>query len=507
LTPRGQRTEGERVIEFIEGVCVIPEGPEVGEPVNLRDWQKKEICRIYDNPAGTRRAILSFGRKNAKTTLAAFLLLAHLCGPKARRNAQLYSTAQSQEQAALVFNAAVKMIRMSETLGKFITIRSHVKELYCPSLGTQFKALSAETKTAYGLSPSLIIHDELGQARGPSSPLFDALETATGAQKDPLTVIISTQAPTDADLLSQLIDNALVGDNPKHIVSLYTAPEDADPFSEETIKLANPAYGDFLLKEQVLDMAADAKVMPARESEYRNLVLNQRVDASAPFVSRGVWNRCNATPKALDGIPVYAGLDLSSTKDLTAWVKMGSISKVWQVHSTFWLPGHGIREKSKIDRVPYDVWLDQGHILAAPGKSVDYEYVAQFIAEEFKRYDLRKVGFDRWGMEHLRPWLIKAGLPETFIDERFVAFGQGTLSMTPALRVLEGRLLNAEIAHGGNPVLSMCAANAVVEGKDESCRRLSKNKSTGRIDGMVALAMAFGIAPLEDLRDFKMFMI
>jgi phage terminase large subunit-like protein len=486
---------------------MIPEGPDVGRPVKLRDWQKDEIRKIYDNPAGTRRAILSFGRKNAKTTLAAFILLAHLCGPKARRNGQLYSTAQSQEQAALVFNAAVKMIRMNQVLGDLVTIRSHVKELYCQALGTQYKALSAETKTAYGLSPSLIIHDELGQARGPSSPLFDALETATGAQTDPLTVIISTQAPTDADLLSQLIDNALTGDNPKHIVSLYTAPEDADPFSEETIKLANPAYGDFLIKEQVLDMAADAKVMPARESEYRNLVLNQRVDASAPFVSRGVWNANNAEPKALDGIPVYAGLDLSATKDLTAWVKMGAVEKVWQVHSTFWLPDHGIREKSKTDRVPYDVWVDKGHILTAPGKSVDYEYVAQFIAEEFKRYDLRKVGFDRWGMEHLRPWLIKAGLPETFIDERFVAFGQGTLSMTPALRVLEGRLLNAEIAHGGNPVLTMCAMNAVVEGKDESCRKLSKNKSTGRIDGMVALAMAFGIAPLEDLRDFKMFLI
>jgi phage terminase large subunit-like protein len=504
LTPRGLST---RVIEFIETECRIPEGPDVGQPVRLRPWQKEILQAIYDNPHGTERAIISFGRKNAKTTLAAFILLNHMVGPCFHRNSQLYSTAQSQEQAAIVFGAAVKMIRMNPALSEFIKVREHVKELYCAQLGTLFKSLSAETKTAYGLSPSLIIHDELGQVRGPASPLFDALETATGAQIDPLTVIISTQAPTDADLLSVLIDQTLAGHNPKHICKLYAAPEELDPFAIETIKLANPAYGDFLQKDRVDSMALDAKVMPARESEFRNLVLNQRVDASAPFVSRAVWKRCAGELKAIDAVPQYAGLDLSATADLTAFVRIGKVDGAWQIHGTYWLPEHGLREKSRTDRVPYDVWAKEGHLQTSPGMSVEYEFVAQHIMECFSKYDLRKVAFDRWGMSHLRPYLIKAGFTENFIDERFIPFGQGTMSMTPALRVFEGHLLNQTCAHGGNPVLSMCAANAVVDGKDESCRKLSKAKSTGRIDGMVAATMAFGVAPLDDERNFAMIFV
>jgi phage terminase large subunit-like protein len=509
LKPRGSSTivKASDIIDFIETHCRIPEGPDVGEHVRLRQWQKECLVEIYDNPHGTERAILSFGRKNAKTTLAAFILLAHLVGPKARKNAQLYSTAQSQEQAALVFDAAVKMIRMSPSLGEFIKVRDHVKELYVEGLGTKYKALSAETKTAYGLSPSLIIHDELGQVRGPASPLFDALETATGAQKDPLTIIISTQAATDADLLSVLIDQCQAGFNPRHVCKLYTASEDLDPFDPETIKLANPAYGDFLQKDRVDSMALDAKVMPARESEFRNLVLNQRVDANAPFVSKIVWNKCATPLKSIDDVPQYAGLDLSATSDLTAFCRIGKVDGIWQMHGTYWLPSQGLREKSRTDRVPYDVWAKEGHLQTSPGGQVAYECVAEHIMECFRKYDLRKVAFDRWGIGHFRPWLLKAGFTERFIEEHFIPFGQGTMSMTPALRVFEGLLVDQKCAHGGNPVLSMCAANAVVDGKDESCRKLSKAKSTGRIDGMVAFTMAYGVAPLDDEREFTMMFV
>ena len=122
----------------------------------------------------------------------------------------------------------------------------------------------------------LLIHDELGQVRGPRSPLYEALETATGAQESPLSIVISTQAPTDADLLSVLIDDAQGGHDPHTVLSLHTAPAELDPFDEATIRLANPAFGTFLNAREVLAMAQDAKRMPAREAEYRNLILNQR---------------------------------------------------------------------------------------------------------------------------------------------------------------------------------------------------------------------------------------
>lgn len=193
----GIETRGGLNIAWIEKHCRIPEGRDVGKPVQLREWQRKEIKRIYDNPHGTRRAILSFGRKNAKTTLSAFLLLLHLCGREHRLNSQLYSSAQSRDQAAILFSLAAKIVRMSPALHGFVGIRDSAKQLYCPELGTIYRALSADATTAYGLSPVFIVHDELGQVKGPRSELYEALETATGAQENPLSLIISTQAPTD----------------------------------------------------------------------------------------------------------------------------------------------------------------------------------------------------------------------------------------------------------------------------------------------------------------------
>jgi phage terminase large subunit-like protein len=489
-----EKPTGEDVVNWIQKFCRIPEGKKVGQLVKLEAWQKKEIRRIYDNPHGTRRAILSFPRKNAKTSLSAFLLLNHLCGKSYVLNSQLYSTAQSRDQAGVIFSLAAKVVRMSPELREVITIRDSAKELLCVELGTKYRALSAEASTAFGLSPSFIVHDELGQVRGPRSTLYEALETATGAQEDPLSLVISTQAPTDSDLLSILIDDALAGNDPRTIVSLYTAPKEANPFLKSTIKKANPAFGTFLNEKEVMAMAHDAKRMPAREAEYRNLVLNQRVETNNPFVTQSVWETCGAPAAPLDGLVVYGGLDLSSVADLTALVLIGKHERIWQVHPTFWLPEYGLREKAKKDRVPYDLWQEQDFLKTTDGNTVSYEYVAQHLFEVCNQYNVRKIGFDRWNMKHLKPWLAQAGFSEQRIEDIFVEFGQGVQSMSPALRDLEGAIKEKQLAHGNHPVLAMCAGCAVVVSKDDATRKLSKNKSTGRIDGLVALTMAMGVA-------------
>ena len=492
------KVTGADIIAFIEQVCFVPEGRFVGKKLELFEWQKAEICRIYDNPHGTRRAILSMGRKNGKTTFAACLLLAHLCGPPARSrpNSQLFSAAQSRDQAAIIFSLAAKMVRMNSVLSRVVTIRETAKELICSELGTRYRALSADATTAFGLSPAMVIHDELGQVRGPRSPLYEALETATGAQADPLSIIISTQAPTDADLISVLIDDALAGHDPHTVVSLYTAPTDLEPFDEDTIRLANPAFGTFLSAKEVLAMAKDAQRMPAREAEYRNLILNQRVEVSNPFIAPAVWKACGGPVGPFDGVPLYGGLDLSEAADLTALVLIGKRDGKWRVQPTFWLPSEGLSEKSVADRVPYDMWARQGYLQTTPGRSISYEFVASYLRDAFQRYDIRKLGFDRWNFRHLVPWLLKAGIGEQFVKDHFVEFGQGMQSMSPALRDLEQVLLEGELAHGNHPVLTMCVTNTVITIDDAGNRKPSKRKSTGRIDGMIALAMAVGVAPL-----------
>lgn len=492
-------TRGQRNIRWIEEYCRVPEGKLVGQPVQLKAWQKKEIERIYDNPHGTRRAIISFARKNGKTALAAFLLLLHLCGPEARPNSQLYSAAQSRDQAALLFGLAAKVVRLSPDLKAFVTIRDTAKQLFCGELGTLYRALSAEASTAYGLSPVFIVHDELGQVKGPRSELYEALETATGAQENPLSIVISTQAPTDGDLLSILVDDALAGHDKRVVVSLYTAPMDADPFDEKTIREANPAFGDFLNATEVLAMAEDARRMPSREAEYRNLVLNQRVEASSPFVSRSLWQSCGGpVVEDFEGLAVYGGLDLSEANDLTALVLTAQWEGKWHVKPVFWLPGDGLAERSRSDRVPYDMWAKAGHLETTPGKSIEYEWVAEYLWGLFQRLDVRKIAFDRWNFKHLKSWLLKAGFDETDIEEHFVEFGQGYQSMSPALRDLESDILNGNIVHGNHPVLTMCAANAVVQADPAGNRKLTKAKSHGRIDGMVALAMARSVAATEE---------
>jgi phage terminase large subunit-like protein len=170
LVPRlgdeNDKSKGGSVIRWIQDNCYIPEGEDVGKPVKLRDWQKQLIAEIYNNKFGTRRAIISFGRKNAKTTLAAFLLLAHFCSKTlSKPNSQRYSAAQSRDQAGILFALAAKIVRLSPVLRDFVTVRDTAKQLYCPGRGTLYRALSAEVSTAFGLSPSFTIFDELGQWR------------------------------------------------------------------------------------------------------------------------------------------------------------------------------------------------------------------------------------------------------------------------------------------------------------------------------------------------------
>ena len=483
-------SRGLRNIRWIESMCRIPDGKLVGQPVRLTVAQKKWIRTIYDTP--TRTFILSMARKNAKTATSAFLLLLHLCGPEAKPNSQLYSAAQSRDQAAILFGYASKVVRMSPDLSEYVAVKESAKMLTCAELGSVYRALSADASTAYGLSPIFSVHDELGQVRGPRSELYEAIETASAAHEGPLSIIISTQAPADADLLSLLIDDALTGADPRVKVALHTAPLDIDPFSDAAIRAANPHFDVFMNKDEVRKQATDAKRLPSMEAGFRNLILNQRVEAKTPFITRAVWLENGAEPENERGMKVYGGLDLSSVNDLTALVLA---SDEGDVIPTFWLPEEGLAEKSRADRVPYDVWANQGFLQTTPGRSIEYEFVAERLREVFDTYDVQALAFDRWGMKHLRPWLIKAGFSEKEL-ERFVDFGQGFQSMSPAIRALEARLLAKKLKHGKHPVLTMCAANAVVVKDPAENRKFTKSKASGRIDGMQALAMAVGVMPM-----------
>jgi phage terminase large subunit-like protein len=225
-------------------------------------------------------------------------------------------------------------------------------------------------------------------------------------------------------------------------------------------------------------------------------VLNQRIEVSSPFIAKPLWDACSGEPMDFGGLTAFGGLDLSESGDLTAMVLIyNDIDALWHVKPTFWLPEERLHERAAADRVPYDLWRDEGYLETTPGAAISYDWVAIYLRDVFENYDVRKIAFDRWGMRHFKTSLQRAGFSDAMIKERFVEFGQGYQSMSPALRDLESLILERKIRHGGHPILSMCMANATVERDAAGNRKLTKRKSSGRIDGAVALVMAIGAAP------------
>lgn len=484
-------TRGERVCAFIEKYCLIPSGEYVGRPMVLDSFQRKFLLDVYDNPFGTRRAYLSIARKNGKTALIAAIVLAHVAGPEARLNAQLVSGAQSRDQAGIVYDLASKMVALSEKLSRIVRPVPSGKRLIGLTRNVEYRALSAEGKTAHGLSPILAILDEVGQVRGPTDDFISAITTSQGAYENPLLIAISTQAPTDADLFSIWLDAQTAAPDPRVVSHVYEAPKDCELSDRLAWAAANPALGKFKSLSDLEQQARLAEQMPSNESEFRNLSLNQRVEAVDPFVSRATWEANGAPAGDLGGQKVYLGLDLASVHDLCALI---IASEDGGIEPHFWLPEHGLAEKSKLDHVPYDVWAKQGLLHTTPGKAVEFEYVAEFLRGVFDRCDVQKAGFDRALMKYLMPWLKKAGFSDEELS-RFVEVGQGTLSMTPALREMEVGLLNTRYRHGNHPILNMCSHNARVVG-ESGARKFDKSKTRGRIDGMTAWANAVSVMPI-----------
>lgn len=487
-------TRGEKVIAFIERYCRVPEGVLLGKPVVLEQFQRDFILDVYDNPAGTSRAYLSMARKNGKTATIAMMLLAHIVGPEAYQNSRIISGARTRKQAAEVYNYAAKMVLVSDELRKIIKLVPSQKTLIGLPMNVEYQAVSADAKGAHGGSPILAILDEVGQIRGPTDAFIEAIETAQGAYEGKaLMVAISTQAATDGDLFSIWLDDAEKSQDPRIVSHVYSAPEDCKLDDVEAWKAANPALGVFRSEADVRDFAARAIRSPTSENSFRWLYLNQRIEANSPFISKGLWQSCRGVPDGMDAGPLFGGLDLSSVNDLTAKVYLCHVGAGYHVHPTFWLPQDGLRDKAASDRVPYDVWEREGHLMTTPGKSIDYEFVAASLYSDCEQFDVRKIAFDRWNFRHLKQWLLAVGFSEDQIEGDnaiFEPFGQGFQSMSPALRDLEVDLLDGRIVHGGNPVLAMCAANAVVTQDPAGNRKLDKSKASGRIDGVVALAMA-----------------
>jgi phage terminase large subunit-like protein len=501
-------SRAEKVVAFIESLP-CSSGPLAGTNFKLRPWQKRFIRAVYkvdgDRHRIVRTAVLSMGRANGKTALASALALCHLAGPEAESRGEVYAAANDRFQSSRVFNELAAIIQRTAWLKQRLSVRRYPKEIEDFVTGSIFVSLSADAPTKAGLAPSFVVVDELGQAK--SRELFDVLATALGKRAEPLLVTISTQASRDEAPLSQLIDYGLriarreISDPSFHL-TFFAAPRDDDPWKLATWKKANPALGDFRSLEDVRRLARQAQRMPAAELSFRRLILNQRVDTSVQFIDMQRWKACGQPPDlnpvvadynlgtVVKNRPCFAGLDLGSTKDMTALVlAFSNDDGVFDVLSFCWLPGETLQERQDQDNMPYRTWVQQGHLLTFPGRSTDPKVVALKIAELHGRYKIQKLAFDRWRIEDIRRELDAIGC-----HVELEPFGQGYRDMSAAVDKLERLVDEGKLRGCAHPVLTMAAANVKVEMDAAKNRKPTKVRSTGRIDPIVALIMALGVA-------------
>jgi len=486
-------TRGERVIAFIESFCPVPEGAKVGEPMVLAPFQKDFILAIYDNKHITLLAMLAIARKNGKTGLIAGILMAHIAGPEAVLNSQVVSGASSRDQAALVFALAAKMISLSPDLESLCKVVPSSKRILGLARNVEYRALSADGTTAHGLSPVLAILDEVGQIKGPTTPFIEAITTSQGAHDEPLLIMISTQAANDADFFSMQIDDAIKSKDPKIVCHVYEAKAGCALDDMDEVKRANPAMGLFRSKVDLVEQLKKAARLPSLENGARNLLMNQRISQNTLWLAPTPWKECSG-PVDMDVFrsgTVALGLDLSMRNDLTAAVlaSMDDNGKLLHIYPFVFTPEKGLAERSQRDRAPYDAWCRDGYMVAVPGPTISYKYVAEHLRDALDdlEIEVNVVAFDRWRID-----LFKAACEEANFaqDAKWSEVGQGFRDMSPRIEAFEGQMLNATLRHGGHPLLNLAASNAIAVSDPAGSRKVDKSKSTQRIDPLIAALMA-----------------
>ncbi len=493
-------SRSQRVIAFIESLP-ITKGFGAGERIRLDPFQVEWIEGIYrDDECGdraVRTGLLSVARGNGKTVLCAALCLAHLVGPECEPRGECYSAGATRDQSALVYAEMEAINLATPWMAARLNLQRFHKKIEDSVTGSIYRALASDGGSTHGLATSFVVCDELAQWK--KRELFDVLRTSLGKRRNPLMLVIGTQSPRAENVMSEMVDYAgriATGEivDPSFHGAVYAVPEDADPFDPANWPLANPALGKFRSERELAEEAARAQRMPTFEPAFRNLYLNQRVDAEPKAINPAEWEACGAPvdPAALAGRPCYAGLDLSSTRDLSALV-LYFPEDGGAVLPFTWCPKENLAEREEVDRVPYRTWAKAGHIEPTPGRAIDKRYIAAALGRIAATYDVRGVAFDRYAFQDLQVILNAEGVSLPLVE-----WGQGFKSMGPATDAFETAMLNGNLRHGMHPLLRWCAGNMVYELDPAGARKPSKNRALDRIDPMVALIMACGLAARDE---------
>ena len=488
----------DRVVGFLEKFCRHTKGQWAGQPLTPMGWQREGILEPvfgWIRPDGFRRVRRSFveiPKKNGKSSFAAGLAL-YMLVADGEPGPEVYAVAYGRQQARIVFDDLVRMVRGAPALSRILRPYPTVNRITYDKANGFALALSRDANLQEGLSASAIIFDELHTQK--SRDLWDSIEDAGAARRQPLLLSITTAGSDRASICYEqhLYARAILegsNDDPTFHGLIYAADEEDDWQDPKTWRAANPSYGVTISPEEIAAAAEKAATSPAAEMTFRRRRLNQWVASAARWIDYSRWVDCaddDFDETALEGRACYVGLDLASTQDLTAACFLfpdeegPGFSAFWR----YWIPEAAARDRERTNRGRFLAWAQAGALEMTPGEVTDYERIRVELVEMSRRFRILEVAFDPWNATHLSNQLAEEGL-------QMVEFRQTYRDLSEPVSRLAADVASGILRHCGDPVTGFCVGNAVLEINALGDQRLSRKASADKIDGCLALAFARG---------------
>lgn len=494
-TSHYDKKKADRAVTFIENLCHT-KGKWAGTPFWLLPWQEQLIRDIFGivKPDGNRQfrtAFVEICKKVGKSELAAAVAL-YLLYADNEPSAEVYGAAADRQQASIVFDVAKQMVEMSPALMKRSKLMGATKRIVNYSNAGYYQVLSAEVGGKHGFSVSGLVFDEIHTQ--PNRQLYDVLtKGSSDARQNPLHFIITTAGNDRHSIAYELHTKAvdiLEGRrvDPTFYPVVYGLKDDEDWEDEANWYKVNPSLGYTVDIERLRDAYREAKQNPADEVTFKWLRCNMWVSSTVAWIPDAIYMRGNEPidMDALAGRDCYAGLDLSSTGDITALVLIfppRNEDEKYVLLPYFWIPEETIPRRVKANSVPYDIWEKQGYIMSTEGNMIHYDFIEKFIMYLSEKYHILEIAVDRWNATQMIQNLEGEGFT-------IVPFGQGFSSMSAPTKEFYRLLMDGRIIHGGNPVLRWMAGNVVIDTDPAGNIKVTKAKSKEKIDGIVAAIMA-----------------
>jgi phage terminase large subunit-like protein len=421
--------------------------------------------------------------------------------------AQIYSAATTGKQARIVWNVAKEMVRRLPGLRQTFQLEAFANAIVRYESGASFAPINSKASTQDGLNPSAFSLDELHAHK--THDLKNVLESAAGARANKLFLYTTTEGyetpgpwPEERAFAQQILLQTFEADH--YLAVIFSVDDEDEPFDEKRWIKANPLIEvNPNLLEAIRVAALEAKRKPGTFAEFRIKRLNRRAESATAWINLHRFRACSGDfdvqTLVRAGAQCWAALDLATTTDMCAWALLWKLNDQFFTKVRYWVPSDAIKERSERNSVPYHAWVRGGFITETAGNATDYDVIERDIRADVADFGPRIVAVDPWNAQQLSNNLIADGVP----IQKFI---QGPRSYTPAMRAFEAAYLPGKLQHAGNPVLIWNCANIVPRYDANMNIAPDRKRSADRIDGGVALIMAFGAMASEQSEDMSAFL-